>query len=136
MRKSSTRCRTNHRQNRREADPFIPEELPVCVDMLAVEVYVSSVFTMLRRRFEDYEDVTLPIAEGRSVLVKLVAVRDAAVFASVGPALPVSFAIEAQFLRPEIDIAIRVERSKVFLEDQDNAWGCDFGHLFQLQWMV
>ena len=104
--------------------------------MLAVEVYVSSVFTVLRGRLKDHKDTTLPVAESRSVLVKLVAIRDAAVFASVGPTLPVAFAIEAQFLRPEIDIAIRVDRSKVFLEDQDNAWGCDFGHLFQLQWMV
>ena len=51
--------------------------------MLSVEVYVSSVFTMLRGRFEDHEDATLPVAEGRSVLVKLVAVRNASVFASV-----------------------------------------------------
>ena len=74
--------------------------------MLSVEVYVSSVFTMLRGRFEDHEDATLPVAEGRSVLVKLVAVRNASVFASVGPALPVAFAIEAKFLRPEVDISI------------------------------
>ena len=85
---------------------IIPEELPVCVDMLTVEVYVSSVLTVLRGRLKDHKDTTLPVAESRSVLVKLVAIRDAAVFASVGPALPVALAIETEFLCPEVDISI------------------------------
>ena len=74
--------------------------------MLTVEVNVPLVFTVLWGRFKNYKDSALPIAESCSVLVKLVAVGNAAILASVGPALPVALAIETEFLCPEVDISI------------------------------